>query len=46
MPFPTPRHVAIVGCDFAGTTALLHLVDRHPVREITVFEASGCFGPG
>ena len=46
MPSPLPRHIAIVGCGFAGTSALFQLVDRHPVREITVFEASGHFGPG
>ena len=39
-------HVAIVGAGFAGTCALWHLVDRYPVRQITVFEASGAFGPG
>lgn len=41
-----PAHVAIVGCGFAGTSALFQLVDRHPVRRITVFEATGDFGPG
>lgn len=41
-----PSHVVIVGCGFAGTSALWQLVDRHPVRRITVFEASGVFGPG
>jgi hypothetical protein len=41
-----PDHVAIVGCGFAGTSALHQLVERHPVRRITVFEASGRFGPG
>ena len=46
MPSPLPRHIAIVGCGFAGTSALFQLVDRHPVREITVLEASGQFGPG
>jgi hypothetical protein len=42
----TPAHVAIVGCGFAGTSALWQLVDRFPVARITVFEASGEFGPG
>jgi hypothetical protein len=41
-----PAHVAIVGCGFTGTSALLQLVDRCPVQRITVFEASGDFGPG
>lgn len=41
-----PAHVAIVGCGFTGTSALLQLVDRCPVWRITVFEASGDFGPG
>lgn len=41
-----PAHVAIIGCGFTGTSALLQLVDRCPVRRITVFEASGDFGPG
>jgi hypothetical protein len=39
-------HVALVGCGFAGTSAFFQLVDRYPVREITVFERSGRFGPG
>ncbi|MDH4392824.1 MAG: FAD/NAD(P)-binding protein [Aquabacterium sp.] len=43
---PGPSHVAIVGCGFTGTSALLQLVDRCPVQRITVFEASGDFGPG
>jgi len=41
-----PSHVAIVGCGFSGTSALFQLVDRHPVRAVTVFEATGDFGPG
>jgi hypothetical protein len=41
-----PAHVAIVGCGFTGTSALLQLVDGCPVQRITVFEASGDFGPG
>lgn len=45
-PGPAPEHVAIVGCGFAGTSALWQLVDRFPVRRITVFEATGEFGPG
>jgi len=42
----TPRHVAIVGCGFTGTSALYQLVTGHPVSEITLFDASGQFGPG
>jgi len=41
-----PPHVAIIGCGFTGTSALQQLVDRRPVRRITVFEATGDFGPG
>lgn len=41
-----PAHVAIIGCGFTGTSALLQLVDRCPVQRITVFEATGDFGPG
>ena len=41
-----PAHIALVGCGFTGTSAFFQLVDRHPVREITIFEASGRFGPG
>ena len=41
-----PGHVAIIGCGFTGTSALLQLVDGCPVRRITLFEASGRFGPG
>ena len=41
-----PDHIAIVGCGFAGTSAFFQLVDEYPVREITIFEASGDFGPG
>jgi uncharacterized NAD(P)/FAD-binding protein YdhS len=43
---PPPAHVAIVGCGFTGTSAFFQLVDRFPVREITLFEATGEFGPG
>jgi uncharacterized NAD(P)/FAD-binding protein YdhS len=39
-------HLAIVGCGFAGTSALFQAVDRYPLASITVFEASGDFGPG
>ena len=42
----SPSHVVIIGCGFAGTSALWQLVDRYPVQRITVFEASGVFGPG
>lgn len=40
------HHVALVGCGFTGTSAFFQLVDRYPVREITIYEASGRFGPG
>jgi hypothetical protein len=33
-------------CGFAGTTALWQLVNFHPVKKITVFEATGVFCPG
>lgn len=46
MPLTPPDHVALIGCGFTGTSALLQLVDGCPVRRITVFEASGDFGPG
>jgi uncharacterized NAD(P)/FAD-binding protein YdhS len=39
------RHVAIVGCGFTGTSAFFQLVDRYPVREISIFEKSSRFGP-
>lgn len=42
----TPRHVVLIGCGFTGTSAFFQLVDRFPVEEITIFEASGDFGPG
>ncbi len=42
----TPRHIALVGCGFTGTSAFFQLVDDCPVKEITIFEASGVFGPG
>ena len=41
-----PKHVAIVGCGFTGTTAFYQLVHGYPVERITVFESSGDFGPG
>jgi len=41
-----PAHIAIVGCGFTGTAAFFQLVERHPVRELTIFESSGRFGPG
>jgi len=41
-----PAHVALIGCGFTGTSAFFQLVDRYPVKEITIFEASGRFGPG
>lgn len=42
----SPQRVALVGCGFTGTSAFRQLVHRYPVREITIFEASGVFGPG
>ena len=39
-------HVALVGCGFTGTSAFFQLVDRHAANEITIFEATGDFGPG
>ncbi|MEP4038542.1 FAD/NAD(P)-binding protein [Pseudophaeobacter sp.] len=41
-----PKHVAIVGCGFAGTSAFYQIVDQYPVEELTIFERSGVFGPG
>ena len=41
-----PQHVAVIGCGFAGTSALWQLVQRFPVTRISVFEASAEFGPG
>jgi hypothetical protein len=40
------KHVALVGCGFTGTSAFYQLVDRYPINQITIFEASGEFGPG
>ena len=42
----SPSHVAIIGCGFAGTSAFFQLIDRFPVKKISVFEATGDFGPG
>ena len=41
-----PNHIALIGCGFTGTSAFYQLVDRYPVSEITIYEASGVFGPG
>lgn len=41
-----PEHIAIVGCGFTGTSAFYQIVDGYPVREVTIFESSGEFGPG
>lgn len=41
-----PAHIALVGCGFTGTSAFYQLVDRYPAKRITIFEASGDFGPG
>lgn len=43
---PSPKHVALIGCGFTGTSAFYQLVERYPVSEITIYEASGIFGPG
>lgn len=40
------EHVAIVGCGFTGTSAFYQLVERHPVKKVIIFEATGEFGPG
>ena len=36
----------MIGAGFTGTSALHQLVANYPVREITVYETSGVFGPG
>lgn len=41
-----PKHIALIGCGFTGTSAFYQLVDQYPVTEITIFEASGIYGPG
>ncbi|NOX83763.1 MAG: hypothetical protein GXP06_12425 [Alphaproteobacteria bacterium] len=41
-----PRHIALIGCGFTGTSAFYQLVENYPVKEISIFEASGVFGPG
>ena len=41
-----PSHIALIGCGFTGTSAFFQLVDKHPVDEVSIFEASGDFGPG
>ena len=40
------RHIAIVGCGFTGTSLFHQLVDRYPLQKLTIFEATGDFGPG
>lgn len=42
----TPKHIAIVGCGFTGTSAFFQLVDQYPINEITIFETTGEFGLG
>ncbi len=42
----TPKHVALIGCGFTGTSAFYQLVDQYPIEEITIFESTGIFGPG
>ncbi len=42
----SPHHIALIGCGFTGTSAFYQLVESYPVKEITIFEASGVFGPG
>lgn len=39
-------HIAVVGCGFTGTSALHQIVERKVCRRVTVFEASGDYGPG
>jgi uncharacterized NAD(P)/FAD-binding protein YdhS len=41
-----PKHVALIGCGFSGTCAFYQLVDQYPVSRISIFEATGDFGPG
>jgi len=41
-----PRHIVLVGCGFSGTSAFFQLVDQYAVEKITIFEATGDFGPG
>ena len=41
-----PKHIALIGCGFTGTSAFYQLVDKYPISEITIFEASGEYGPG
>ncbi|MEN9630588.1 MAG: hypothetical protein RJA10_3816, partial [Pseudomonadota bacterium] len=43
---PPPAHVALIGCGFTGTSALLQLLERPGLRRVTVFDGSGAFGPG
>ncbi len=38
------EHIALVGCGFAGTSAFFQLVDRFPIKKISIFETSGNFG--
>ncbi|MCC3861216.1 FAD/NAD(P)-binding protein [Pseudemcibacter aquimaris] len=40
------NHITLIGCGFTGTSAFYQLVERYPISEITIFEASGDFGPG
>ena len=42
----SPERVVLIGCGFTGTSAFSQLVRHYPVREITIFEATGVFGPG
>lgn len=41
-----PEHVGIIGGGFTGTSALFQLIDRYPIKRVTIFEAAGVFGPG
>jgi len=43
---PSGLHVAIIGGGFTGTSAFYQLVRDYPVTKITMYEASGEFGPG
>lgn len=42
----TPKHIAIAGCGFTGTSTFYQLIDQYPVEQITIFESTGEFGPG
>ena len=31
-----PKHISILGCDYSNTSAFCRLVDKHPVKKITI----------